>query len=380
MMIWKSEGRRALDGPDDESIRTESSIAVTTHSSMFPDQLVANELDADTALRIDAIFAEWARADSPGVALRIYQHGRVVYSRGYGMSNLEHGIPIVPNSIFHIASISKQFAGIAIALLADEGKLGVDDDIRTWLPEVPEFGGTTITVRHLMLHTSGLRDQSSLLEFAGWREEDLVADGDVLDMVSRQRELNFSPGERFLYSNTGYTLMSLIVQRLSGQTLRQFCEERIFGPRGMTRTHFQGDHCEIVPGRTQAYLRREGGGYKISIPEFDVAGATSLFSTVEDVFHWNEQFSTDRVTSKAVLEDFQRSGTTNDGKDIDYGWGIATNVYRGITLVGHSGADHGYRAKYQRAPAHGFGVAIFANYAAISPSTLARSVIDVMLA
>jgi CubicO group peptidase (beta-lactamase class C family) len=351
---------------------------VTTQILTFPQQLVANELSPDISSRIDAIFAEWDRPDSPGVALGIYQDGKIAYSRGYGMSNLEHGIPIVPDSIFHIASISKQFAGIAIALLAHEGKLDVDTDIRTWLPEVPDFG-PTITLRHLMQHTSGLRDQWSLLAFAGWREEDLVTDDDVLDLVSRQRELNFPPGERYLYSNTGFTLMSLIVKRVSGQTLRQFTQERVFGPLGMTRTHFQDDHSEIVPGRTQAYLRRDGGGYRVSIPEFDVAGATSLFSTVEDFFHWNVQFTTERVAPAAVLEEFQRPGSTNDGKDIGYGWGIATTMYRGVTFIGHSGADHGYRAEYLRSPEHGVGVTVFANYASITPSLLARKVFDVLL-
>jgi CubicO group peptidase (beta-lactamase class C family) len=346
---------------------------------MITTQTGTDRLDTATRERIDAIFAQWDRDDTPGVAIGIYHDGETAYTRGYGMANLEHGIPITPDSVFHLASVSKQFAGFAIALLWNEGTLDIDADIRQWVPEVPAFGGATITLRHLMHHTSGLRDQWSLLDLAGWRQEDLVTESDVLDLLARQRELNFAPGERYAYCNTGYTLMAVIVHRVTGKTLRAFCQERIFGPLGMTRTHFHDDHAEIVRGRTQAYIPRDEGGYRISIPEFDVVGATSLFSTVEDFVHWDRHFTTLQLTTPETMAAFLEPATTTDGTETHYGWGITTEEYRGITLVGHGGADHGYRSSFLHVPEHNIGVTIFANLSAISPGDLAHRVIDVLL-
>ena len=243
------------------------------------------------AERIDSIFEEWDDNSSPGCALGIIHNGQIVYSRGHGMANLEHGIVISPGSIFHVASISKQFTDICVAMLAEEGLLSLDDDIRRHVPEIPDFGAT-ITVRHLMHHTSGLRDMWDLLRLAGWRADDLVTENDMLWVSARQQATNFQPGDEYLYSNTGYALLALIVHRVSGKTLRTVAHERIFEPLSMTSTHVHDDHTEIVKGRTQAYEPREIGGLKISIPVFDV-GTTSLFTTVEDMARWDDNFTID---------------------------------------------------------------------------------------
>ena len=188
--------------------------------------------------RVDQVFARWDRPDTPGCAVSVMRDGSLVYAHGYGSANLEYDIPITPSSVFHVASISKQFTAMAVALLVSEGRVSWDDDIRRYVPEVPDFG-SPITLRHLAHHTSGLRDQWSLLRMAGWRwEEDVVRQADVLDVTSRQRALNFEPGAEFLYSNTGYTLLAVVVRRVTGQSLRQFTEARIFAPLGMTATGF----------------------------------------------------------------------------------------------------------------------------------------------
>src|SRR5258705_4506707 len=205
--------------------------------------------------KVDEIFARFGKPDSPGCALSVIKDGQIVYKRGYGMSNLEYGIPISPSSIFHIASISKEFTAMAIVMLAQQGKLSLDDDVRKYVPEVPDFG-ERITIRHLIHHTSGLRDQWSLLELAGWREDDVITEGDILDLVSRQKALNFKPGEEHLYSNTGYTLLAVIVKRVSRQSLRDFADAEIFKPLSMTRTHFHDDQSMIVKDRTSAYQPR----------------------------------------------------------------------------------------------------------------------------
>ncbi len=334
--------------------------------------------DDDIRARVDAIFAPWDTTETPGCALGIYREGEVVYTRGFGMSNLEHGIPIAPSSIFHIASISKQFTDICIAMLAAEGAIDVDDDIRLYVPEVPAFG-PTITIRHLIHHVSGLRDQWSLLELAGWREEDLVTEQDVMDLVRRQTALNFTPNEEYLYCNTGYTLLSMIVKRVSGMTLREFSQERLFAPLGMTRTHFHDDHSEIVHGRTQAYEPRKGGGYRISIPEFDVVGTTSLFTTVEDLAKWDANFSVAQVAGPEIISQIQTPGTFNNGKSMSYAWGLMTETYRGAARVGHSGADHGYRAEYLRLPEFGFTVTCLSNISNSNPRLLAEHVTDAVL-
>ncbi|MGC4106250.1 MAG: serine hydrolase domain-containing protein [Thermomicrobiales bacterium] len=328
--------------------------------------------------RVERVFAAWDTPSTPGMAVGIYREGEVVYTHGFGMANLEHDIPIAPNSIFHIASISKQFTDMCIALLQAEGALDVDDDIRLYVPEVPDFG-ETITIRHLIHHVSGLRDQWMLLYLAGWREEDLVTDADVLDLVSRQQVLNFSPNTEYLYCNTGYTLPSIVVKRVSGLSLRQFAQARIFGPLGMTRTHFHDDHSEIVKGRTQAYEPRKGGGYHVSIPEFDVVGTTSLFTTVEDLAKWDGNFISAQVGGPEVVAELQRPGTFADGKPMTYAWGLTTDTYRGAIQIGHGGADHGYRSDYFRLPEFGLTVTVLSNVSDSGPHGLATKVADAVI-
>ncbi|MGB3305915.1 MAG: serine hydrolase domain-containing protein [Thermomicrobiales bacterium] len=334
--------------------------------------------DESVRSRVDRVFARWDSTATPGCALGIYREGEIVYTRGYGMSNLEHGIPIATDSIFHIASISKQFTDMCIALLAAEGALNVDDDVRLYVPEVPDFG-PTITIRHLIHHVSGLRDQWSLLVLAGWREEDLVTERDVMELVTRQTALNFEPNTEYLYSNTGYTLLAIIVRRVSGRSLRAFAQERIFGPLGMTRTHFHDDHSEIVPGRTQAYTPRAGGGYHISIPEFDVVGTTSLFTTVEDLAKWDGNFTSARIGGPDLIAQLQTPGTFADGTPMTYAWGLMVDTYRGARQIGHGGADHGYRSDYFRLPEFGLTVTVLSNISDSGPHQLAQQVADAVL-
>ena len=327
---------------------------------------------------IDQVFAEWDRDDSPGCAVGIYKDGEIVFAKGYGMSNLEHGIPIVPSSIFHVASVSKQFATFSIGLLEEEGKLSVDDEVRTYVPRLPDFGHR-ITIRHLIHHTSGIRDQWALLHYAGWRQEDLVTEEDVMTLLERQTALNFEPGEKYLYSNSGYTLLAVIIKAVSGKTIREFAHKRIFEPLGMTRTHFHMDHSEIVPDRTQAYLPRDNGGYRISIPEFALSGATSLFTTVEDLAKWEHNFETAQVGSPELIAKMQQRGKLRNGEEISYGWALDTNTYRGAKVVGHAGADHGYRAHFMRLPEYGIAVSCLANLSRMTPGVLCERVVDVLL-
>ncbi|HLZ87596.1 MAG TPA: serine hydrolase domain-containing protein [Puia sp.] len=329
------------------------------------------------AKKIDATFSEWDRTNSPGVALAILKDGKIIYKRGYGMSNLEYGIAISPASIFHVASISKQFTAAAIQRLALEGKLSLDDDVRKYIPDMPNFGHT-ITIRNLVHHTSGLRDQWDLQWLAGWREGDLITEEDVLDMMKRQQALNFVPGDEYLYCNTGFTLLGVIVKKVTGVSLRNYTDSVFFKPLGMSSTHFHSDHTEIVPNRTSAY-DRDGERWAIDIPVFDTYGATSLFTTVEDLAKWDENFYTARVGGKAFIDSLLQPGVFNNGRPQNYASGLVIGEYKGRATVEHSGSDAGYRANFLRFPDQHFSVIILANLGNISPSDLCHKVADIFL-
>lgn len=331
-----------------------------------------------TPARVDSIFARWDHVNSPGCAVGVSHEGEMVYQRGYGMSNMEHAIAITPHAIFHVASISKQFTAFSILLLEQEGKLSVSDDVRKYIPELPSYG-KTITIDHLLHHTSGLRDQWDLLGLSDWRDDDLITEEDVMRVVPRQKELNFEPGDEYLYSNTGYTLLAVIVKRVSGKSLRDFADERIFRPLGMTSTHFHDDHTMIVPNRTQAYQPRREGGWAISIPVFDTYGATSLFTTVGDLLKWEHNFADAKVGGRALVAKFTTPGKLNDGMPITYARGVVVDEYRGLRTVGHSGADAGYRADVVRFPDQHLAVAALCNLTNINPSQLTRRVAAVYL-
>ncbi|MEO2197194.1 MAG: serine hydrolase domain-containing protein [bacterium] len=331
------------------------------------------------AASVDEVFAGWSRPDGPGCAVGVIRTGSLVYAQGYGSANLEYDIPITPSSVFHVASISKQFTAMAVALLAADGRLSWDHDIRRYVPEVPDFGAS-VTLRHLANHTSGLRDQWSLLRMAGWRwEEDVVKQMDVLDVLSRQRALNFPPGAEFLYSNTGYTLLAVVVERVSGQSLRAFAEDRIFAPLEMRDTEFHDDHTALVRNRAYAYRRGDDGAYRVSIPDFDVVGPTSLFTTVEDLARWERNFYTGELGGHGVLADLHQRGTLSDGRVVSYGAGLTHGSYRGHLTVGHGGADAGYRSEFLRFPAQELTIAVLCNEPSSNPDRLVRAVADVYL-
>ena len=329
--------------------------------------------------RVDAIFAPWTAPGSPGCAVSVMEGGELLFARGYGAANLEHDIPITPATVFHVASVSKQFTALAVALLVAEGAVSWDDDIRRYVPELPDHGAP-VTLRQLAHHTSGIRDQWSLLQMAGWRwGGDVITQGDVLDLLSRQRALNFAPGSEYLYSNSGYTLLAVVVERVSGRTLRAFTRERVFGPLGMARTVFRDDHEMIVRNRAHAYEPEGGGRYRISIPDFDIVGATSLFTTVEDLAHWNRNFETGEVGGERVIRQLQQRGALSGGERLSYAFGLVHGTHRGRPTIGHGGTDSGYRGEFLRFADEDLAVAVLCNVRTADPGRLARDVADVFL-
>ena len=342
--------------------------------------VVALLLAAPARAQVDEIFAQWDKPESPGCALAVIKDGAIIYKRGYGMADLDHDVAITPATVFHVASVSKQFTAMAVMLLARDGKLSLDDEVRKYVPELRDFG-TPITIRHLMHHTSGLRDQWNLLIMSGWRlSEDVVREADVLDLVGRMKALNFKPGDQYLYSNTGYTLLGVIVKRVSGQSLREFSQERIFKPLGMSRTFFRDDHAVIVKQQAYAYTSGPGTSFKLSVPNYDTVGASSLLTTAEDLAKWDQNFYDYRVGGRELIEQMQVPGALNGGEKIDYALGLAVGRYKGLKVVEHSGGDAGYRSHLMRFPEARFSVACLCNSSNTVPVLLARKVADHYLA
>lgn len=341
----------------------------------------AQTLSPTEAAQVDKVFAQWDRTDSPGCALGVYRGGKIVYAHGYGMANLNDDVTITPETVFHVASMSKQFTAFSILLLAQQGKLSLDDDVHKYIPELQEFG-VPVTLREMMHHTSGLRDQWSLLDLAGWRySEDLITDDDVMSVVTRQKALNFKPGDEYMYSNTGFTLLAQIVKRVSGMTLREFTDKNIFAPLGMTHTHFRDDHEEVIKHDALGYEQAGGNQrYRMSLTNFDTVGATSLHTTVEDLQLWDENFYEHRVGGQAVIDQMLKREKLNNGKLQDYAGGLVIGSYRGLATVGHSGADAGYRSDITRFPEQHFSVSVLCNLAETNPDGLAKKVADVVLA
>ncbi len=327
--------------------------------------------------QVDALFTEWNTNEKPGASIAIVKDGAIVYKKGYGMANLEYGIPNSSTTVFHIASISKQFTVFSILLLEEEGKLSLEDDIRKYIPEVPNFG-KTITLRHLATHASGLRDQWSLLGLAGWRRGDVVTKAHILKFISKQNALNFNPGEKFLYCNTGFTLLAEVVSRVSGQTFAEFTKANIFEPLQMSSTLFYDDHEKIVQNRAYSYYLGSSG-YKKSVLNFANVGATSLFTTVEDLSHWALNFSSTKIGNNEIIRKMNTISVLNNGKKTEVGLGQVVGKYKGLNEIQHGGADAGYRSYFARYPDQNFSVMVFSNEASFKPNKIVHEIVDIYL-
>ena len=331
------------------------------------------------AAQVDAVFAQWDRPDSPGCALGVYQDGRIAYSRGYGMADLEHDSPVTPDSVFYAGSVSKQFTAMAAALAIRQRKLGPDDDVRKYVPELPEYG-RPITIRHLLHHTSGLRDVNTLMVLAGRRDEDAFDNEAVLRIVSRQKALNFLPGDEYLYSNSGYAMLALAIARATGVPFAEYADANIFEPLGMKVSHFHTDLARLVPGRVWAYDRRADGSFVLNSPQNERAGAGGLFTTVRELARWDENFYDGRVGGPEVIRMLETPGRLNSGTELTYGWGLMVGSYRGVPIIEHSGSLGGYRAHIIRFRSAHTSVAVLCNVSDVSTGTVVRRVAGVVLA
>lgn len=327
--------------------------------------------------RIDKLFAPWAPDDSPGCVVAVKRDGETIHQRAYGAADLELGVQITPSTVFHIASLSKQITGFLVLLMADERTLGLDDDIRDHVPEVPPLG-SRITLRHLLHHTSGLRDHFTLMKLSGVRPMDEKSERDILELLEDQRDLNFPPGEDFNYCNTGWVLLAVAVSRVMGVPFGDYVQERIFEPLGMTASSVRHDHGALIPKRASAY-DDSGETLEYWVPRFEFVGPTGVYTTAGDLLCWADNIIRPRVGAKIVRR-FMRPGRLNDGRSVRYGAGVEVDAYRGLKVVKHRGWDLGYTAHLAIYPNERFTVAIVGNVSTLPTEELGRRIADICLA
>jgi len=359
-------------------------IALGAPSTAARAQHIVGVRDA-RALATDSIFQRFDRTDSPGCALGIYQDGKVHYARGYGMASLEHGVALSPRSVLDVGSISKQFTAMAILMLQKEGKLSLDDPIRKHIPEMPAYADK-ITLRRALSQTSGLRDLYTMMEQTG---RSFAGDTiDALRVITRSAEPNYEPGARYLYTNSGWILAAQIVYRLTGKTLAQFAEERIFGPLGMHDTRYLADATTIIPNGAEGYAPRSGGGFRVARSTYDgaIVGAGAVHTTIEDFGRWLNNYDVAAVGGRDILETMTTATTLNDGSPATsgrsqaYALGLSVGTLRGLRVVSHGGSWAGYRGHFLRFPEQRFAVATFCNLTTSGPDSLARKVAGIYLA
>ncbi len=341
---------------------------------------LAAQMPANASARIDSIFATYATNSSPGCIVGVGQAGKQIYAKAYGMANLEYNVPLTPESISESGSVAKQFTAAALALLQLEGKLSIDDDISKYLPEVPDFG-QRITIRNLLNHTSGIRDQWAMWGLADRAPgSEVHTIPEVMDLVHRQRELNFPVGSEYLYSNAGYVLASVIVTRVSGMPFAHFTQERLFKPLGMNHTQWRDDYRRIVPNRATAYSR-EGGSWLQNMPFTMVHGNGGLLSTVGDWLTWNDALDRGLLGKSELTRMLETRGKLANGRTLEYALGLTiTEARPGIREIGHGGSTAGYRTYLARYPeANKLSIALLCNAANANATALARRVAGVFL-
>jgi CubicO group peptidase (beta-lactamase class C family) len=314
-------------------------------------------------------------APAPGCAAAVSLNGDVVFEKAFGLADMEHNVPNTTQTIFESGSVAKQFTAAALVLLQQEGKLSIDDPVRKYIPELPDYG-SPLTIRHLLNHTSGLRDWGTVMSLTGAGRGDRVINQDLaFDVITHQRALDFKPGAEYSYSNSGYNLAALIVERVSKQKFPAFVEERLFKPLGMTNSSWRDDYQRIVPGRAQAYSRQGNGPWRLNMPFMNVYGNGGMLTTVGDWMKWNAMLDTQSLGAPLVAA-LQTQGVLNDGRTIAYALGLEVSTYKGLKDVSHGGATAGYQTFLARYPDNKVSVGVMCNGTSPSAGGIAASITD----
>ena len=335
-----------------------------------------------SAAALDAVFAKWDREDSPGCAVGALRNGEFVFRGAYGMANLDHAVPLTPDSIFRMASVSKQFTVAAVLVAEEQGLLSLEDPLRKHFPDLPGWADP-VRIRHLVHHTSGIRDYLVVMSLRGFGDDAHYTDADVLAALRQLERLNFDPGTEYLYSNSGYWLLAELIPRVSGQTLRQFATEHLLGPVGMENSHFHDRYRELVPGRATGYRLRpeaEGGGFEVDATTLEMVGDGGLMTSVNELAHWERMFLDPAAFGPELVGRLLEPGRFRDGSVQDYAGGLVLGAYRGLPTVSHGGSWVGFRTYALRFPEQAFAVFVLCNSASADPGALSRRVADLFLA
>ncbi len=332
--------------------------------------LLAAALSADTKVKIDQVFTAWDQNNSPGCAIAVVRNGSLVYERGYGMASLEHGIAITPATVFDIASASKEFTGAIIMQLVADGKLHLDDDIRKYVPEIPDYG-STITIGNLLHHTSGIRDYGDLLGWSGYNTEDLTGDREALLVLSRQKKLNFAPGTEYSYSNSGYFLLSIIAKRVSGKSLRDLLRERIFAPLGMSSSDVFDDHTRVLRHRATGYAQH-GAEWGVDMSDWEQTGDGAVNTSADDLAKW-------MINGNRWIDSLLTFEKVATGDTPRYGAGLVLGNRAGHRLLWHNGAWAGYRSAVVILPDDQLSTAVLCNAGNANAALLALEISDAVL-
>lgn len=333
----------------------------------------------DLSQQVDQIFSAYNRPGSPGCSLGVIRNGTFLYRKSYGEASLELGVPLSPESVFYVGSISKQFTATSVLLAAEQGSLSLDDDVKKYISELPDYGHK-ITLRQLLNQTSGLRDFFSLIYFSGHDAANFNSPSELLKLIARQRGLNNRPGDEWVYSNTNYFLLGIVLERATKKTLAKFAAENVFRPLEMSHTRFYDDASAVVPGRVPAYYPGENGYFRVGwSTTYSVVGGGGLMTTVDDLLKWDDNFYSSHLGKGSLLRELQTPGILNGGKHSMYGMGLMLENYRGLPVVEHDGSLFGYRAEILRFPAQKFSVICLCNISNADPDLRSRHVADLYL-
>jgi CubicO group peptidase (beta-lactamase class C family) len=330
--------------------------------------------------KIDTVFAEVNSQRTPGAALAVIQQGQVSYATGYGSANLEINTPITSKTIFDIGSTSKQFTAFAILLLARQGKLSLDDEVQKFFPDCVRYAAP-LTVRHLVQHTGGVRDYLNLMHIMGLPHSNEYPSDHLIRLLERQRHLEFSPGERWRYSNGGYVLLAQIIARVSGLPYEQFVAEQLLKPLGMNQSKLEGGFHSVIQNRAMPYFQLPDGSYENAASLFSILGDGSLQTNVEDLALWVQNFEHNIIGryGQDFIDEAFTSGMLNNGQLHGYGFGLFSSQYLGQRMIGHAGSWAGYLAELIFFPASNLGVICLSNCSSFDPTAAARSVAAIVL-
>jgi len=330
---------------------------------------------------IDSLFKKWDKPNVPGAALGVIKDGKLIYSNGYGIGDLEHDIDLTPSSVFYIGSVSKQFVTFSILLLEEQGKINLDDNIQKYLPDFPDYG-KPLTIRHFIHHTSGVRDYLTLMYLKGRNYLDNADVDEVYDLIKRQKELNFTPGEKYLYSNSCYFMLAMIIEKTAGESLKEFADKNIFKPLGMKSSLFYDDNTDLIKNRVFSYNKKQGEkGFDNLISRFDLVGSGGVYTNIEDLFLWDQNFYNNKLGKggQGIIEKMHQEGLLNNGESSGYAFALNNGTYKGLKTVSHGGSLAGFRSQLMRFPEENFSVIVLANRGDANPTGKAFQIADILL-